>query len=78
MNAQDEQVELDGQVYVTARRGAELLGDDVNEALIRDWQRRGLTPSSAKVGNRRWYQLAELQNAELATFGRTRARTDQT
>lgn len=73
----DRVVDGHGRVWVTTARGAAELGDDVNEALIRDWaRRRRITGQLA--GGRRWYRLDQLRAVELATFGRSRPRQTAT
>lgn len=69
----DRLVDEHGAVWVTAAGGAELLGDDVNAALIRDWARRQLVTGQT-AGRRTWYLLADLQRVEARTFGRSRPR----
>lgn len=71
---------VSGEWWVTAARGAYLLGPDVTPALVRDWRRRGLVVDehgldrSRLSAGRRWYPLADLQRAESGTFGRSRPR----
>lgn len=61
-----------GVEYVTITQAAAEL--DVDQALIRDWQRRGLVAPVAKVRGRNVYALADLWDVERNTRNRSRPR----
>jgi hypothetical protein len=62
-----------GRVWVSTARGAAELGPDINQATIRDWQRRGRVRSRLEAG-KRWYLLTDLQIVEADTYRKTRPR----
>lgn len=61
-------IEHKGVEYVTAAEAAQLLGGDVNAALIRDWVRRGLLkPAGRHPGRANVYAWPDVLAAEQAT-----------
>lgn len=55
-----------GQDWVQAGEAAELLGDDVTAAMVRDWGRRGLCRRYTWRSHT-WYLWTQVQAVELQT-----------
>ena len=68
-------ITVEGTSYVTADEAVDQLGPDITAALVRDWARRGLV-TPVRVGQRAWYPLDQLWDAEhrTRTAGRGRPR----
>lgn len=73
LDVQDDEMHVDGRLWVTAHRAGHYLSDqrgEIKPTNVRDWHRRGLVVDehgndrSVKSDGRRWYPLADLRRAK--------------
>lgn len=68
-------IEIRGELYGTAADAAEqLAAAGVDQARIRDWQRRGLLMPAVTINGRNWYRMTDVWTVERDTRTRGRRR----